>query len=171
MFIPVRRRLGALAASSIVFAAVLTGCSTQAPDVPTAGDVTPTSAPAAPTPTAEETSASVTPEAAFRAWLAASREPDAVEACGYFTDELAERMLTEMRASGFPVTDCLEMINMTAQAYAATGTSQEVDIETIEHTPQNAELFVTYPGNKCGSIVMLPHGDSWIMTENSEQKC
>ncbi|UNK69303.1 hypothetical protein [Microbacterium sp. H1-D42] len=171
MFTPVRRRLGALAASSIVFVAVLTGCTAPAPEVPPARDATPTSAPTPQSPSAEEPAATVTPEAAFRAWLAASREPDAVEACGYFTDELAERMLTEMRASGFPVADCLEMINVTAQAYAATGASMEVDIETIEHTPQNAELFVTYPGNKCGSIVMLPHGDSWIMTENSEQMC
>lgn len=108
------------------------------------------------------------PEEAFRTWLAASRAPDAVTACAYLNDALVERMLTAMKTSGVAVSGCAEMIEVTAQAYKAAGSSQEVEIQTLSHSASAAELHVTYlDGGGCGRVVLERGTSSWIITEQS----
>ena len=123
-------------------------------------------------PAAEPTTADTGPEDSFRAWLAASRAPDATTACAYLTDELVERMVDEMTATGFPgVTDCRSMIETTAPIYAALGSSAEVVIEVRERTADRAVLGVTYVSGTCGSVEMVPRAGRWVMTENAEEEC
>jgi len=131
---------------------------------PTPGPTSPATEPTTPADTG--------PEDSFRAWLAASRAPDATTACAYLTDELVERMVDEMTATGFPgVTDCRSMIETTAPIYAALGSSAEVVIEVRERTADRAVLGVTYVSGTCGSVEMVPRAGRWVMTENAEEEC
>ncbi|MBN8206110.1 hypothetical protein JF550_09080 [Microbacterium esteraromaticum] len=165
-----RRRLtGSLTAGAAVLLLALTGCSASA--TPPAADDSATTKPTATSPAPSPTTSSATPQQSFLDWLAASREPNADVACAYLSDALVERMLAEMKASGFPVSDCAEMTNVTAQAYAATGNVAEVDIETVSEEAQRAELFVTYAGGSCGTVVLEPGVEHWIMTEQSKEQC
>ncbi|QZY52379.1 hypothetical protein [Leucobacter tenebrionis] len=166
----------AAASCGLLLIASLTGCAaageSDGNDVPTQPS---SSAPAEPsTPAAPEpsTEPGQTAEEAFLAWLAASREPDAQAACASLSDGLVERMLTEMQASGMPVSDCTTMITTTAELYAALGQSAEVEIDSIAETENTAELFVTYTGgSSCGRVALERVGTDWIITENSEEVC
>ncbi len=80
-------------------------------------------------------------------------------------------MLAEFQAIGMQVADCAAMTTATAELYAALGQAAEVEVETLSHTAQRAELFVTYAGGDCGRVEMRPRADTWIMTENSEEEC
>ncbi|MFC4139391.1 MULTISPECIES: hypothetical protein [unclassified Microbacterium] len=154
---------------AVTFGAVLAAlpaCSTQSDGESTQQPVAATPAPTAP-PTADEQS----PELAFRTWLAASREPDAAVACSYLTDGLIERMLAEMKASGLPAADCVEMIESTAALYKATGQSQDVEVDTVSATAEAAELRVAYDGGSCGRVVMERETSRWVMNEYSEEDC
>lgn len=151
--------------------AVLPACSAPSPDH--AADQPPktTPTPSEPAPSTGATAEDQSPEVAFRTWLAASREPDAAVACSYLTDALVERMLAEMKASGWPVTDCAAMTESTAELYKATGQSQDVEIDTITVTADAAELHVAYIGGSCGRVVMERATAHWVMNEYSEESC
>lgn len=122
---------------------------------------------------ADEPGAGEGPEESFRAWLAASREPDADTACGYLTPELVHRMVAEMKRDGWPdIDDCASMTEATAALFAAAGSSAEVDLEVEEQTARRAVLAVRYRDTgKCGSAVMRPDAGHWVITEQSEQRC
>lgn len=119
---------------------------------------------------AAETGATQSPEEAYRAWLIASREPDAKLACSMMSDELVERMLAEMSASfGTAPGSCEEMITVTAAAYAATGTDAEVEVSVVSESENEATLFSTYVSSgKCGTIVLERSASSWVINEQSE---
>ncbi|MBD7981151.1 MULTISPECIES: hypothetical protein [Oerskovia] len=128
--------------------------------------------PMAPEPTPEPDAADESPEASFRAWLAASRAPAVETACGYMTPTLVDRMVAEMTAQGWPgITDCSSMITTTAELYAAVGDVAEVEIAVREERPDATVLSVAYAGGDCGSAVMVPEGARWIITEQSEEQC
>lgn len=113
-----------------------------------------------------------TPEDAFRAWLVASRVPDVGTACGYLAPALADRMVAEMTAQGWPgITDCASMITTTAALYAAVGDVAEVEVTVREERPDATVLAVAYAGGDCGSAVMAPAGSTWVVTEQSEEQC
>ncbi len=125
---------------------------------------------AAPAPPTTEGSG---PEDSFRAWLAASRQPAAATACAYMTPELAQRMVDEVTATGFPgITDCEGLIEMTAGLYAAAGQSSEVTVELLEQTPEHAVLDVVYAeGSSCGRVVLRPGPGHWVLDERSQEEC
>lgn len=162
-----------LACTSAAFSlAVLSSCSTIPATQPKADSTAVASqSPAGAPPANADSDEPVSPEAAFRAWLAASREPDTAEACGYMSDALVKRMLAEMDASGIPVADCAAMITATAELYAAFGESAEVEVETLAHEADRAELYVTYAAGDCGRVELVPNGGSWVMTQNAEDEC
>ncbi|RXR26393.1 hypothetical protein EQW78_17345 [Oerskovia turbata] len=113
-----------------------------------------------------------TPEDAFRAWLAASRVPDVATACGYLSPALADRMVAEMTAQGWPgITDCASMITTTAALYAAVGDVAQVEVAVREERPDATVLAVAYAGGDCGTAVMAPAGSTWVVTEQSEEQC
>lgn len=147
--------------------ALLTSCA-SAPEV--AAPETVSEAPTTDEGTAK-TGATQTPEEAYRAWLAASREPDAKLACSMMSDELVERMLAEMAASfGAAPASCEEMVTITAAAYAATGTDAEVEVSVVSESASEATLFSTYVSSgKCGTIVLERSADSWVINEQSEE--
>lgn len=128
--------------------------------------------PAAPEPAPAPDDADESPEASFRAWLAASRAPAVETACGYMSPPLVERMVAEMAAQGWPgITDCASMITTTAELYAAVGDVAEVEISVREERPDATVLSVAYAGGDCGSAVMVSEGARWIITEQSEEQC
>ncbi|MEV7963231.1 hypothetical protein [Oerskovia paurometabola] len=113
-----------------------------------------------------------TPEDAFRAWLVASRVPDGETACEYLAPALADRMVAEMTAQGWPgITDCASMITTTAALYAAVGDVAEVEVTVREERPDVTVLAVAYAGGDCGTAVMAPAGSTWVVTEQSEEQC
>jgi hypothetical protein len=162
-------------------AAGCTGSPAAAPDRADEPSPTIASAPApdpetSPAPdepaTPEVPDAADTPEGAFRTWLAASRAPDTVTACGLMTPELVDRMVAEMTAQGWPgITDCTSMVTTTAELYAAVGDVPEVEVSVVEERPEATVLSVAYVGGDCGTAVMAPRGAGWIITEQSEEQC
>lgn len=172
-----------LAACVLALAVVSTGCtmpqSTESGAVPVdeptvATSVVEAAPPAETAGAAQATSEGETPVESFRAWFDATRAPDvdAAVACGYLTDELIERMLDELAANGWSaVTDCPTMITETAALYAAFDVDAEVRVETRSATAERAELHIVYPGGDCGSIALRPDGESWVITEQSEEQC
>lgn len=76
-----------------------------------------------------------------------------------------------MRASGFPVTDCADMIATTADIYRTTGATADVDIDVLEESSAGTLLFVRYAAGSCGRVELVPSGADWIITENSEEEC
>jgi len=150
-----------------------TGPNGGAPASPSS--VTSASAPAEPDaePDAEDEPADAgTPEAAFHAWLVASRAPDVDAACAAMADELVARLVDQLASHGMPgVTDCPSLITTTAQAYQAAGSEPTADVSVREERSDATVLFVTYPGGKCGTVVMEPRASGWVMTEQSEQEC
>ncbi|MFK4729900.1 hypothetical protein ROT00_09455 [Agromyces mediolanus] len=166
---PFRRAIRPLAVGALL-AGILSGCTAAPTDDANPAASTPVaSTPAASPPPAASTGE--TPEESFRAWLAASREPDAGTACSYLSDGLVERMLAELAANGIAVDGCAEMITTTAELYAAIGESPDAEVETISETADRAELFVTYASADCGTVVLVPEGARWILTEHSEERC
>jgi|SRR5690606_10302944 len=161
-----RPAFAAVAALSIL---ALTGCAAAAPAADEAS-APPAASPEA-TPTSADASTAHSAEDAFRTWLAASREPDTTVACAYLNEALTERMLSEMRASGFPVTDCADMIATTADIYRTTGATADVDIDVLEESSAGTLLFVRYAAGSCGRVELVPSGADWIITENSEEEC
>jgi hypothetical protein len=133
---------------------------------PTAGAPTASSVPASPTPDAV-----LGPVESFRAWLEASRKPDADAACAQLTPALQERMITELNASGVSaVTTCAEMITATAELYRALAQSAEVDVTVESETSADATLFVTYvDSGDCGTVVMEKSAARWMITELSQE--
>ncbi|MCA5894782.1 hypothetical protein LEP48_15690 [Isoptericola sp. NEAU-Y5] len=185
---PRTRLTGLLAAGTLA----LTGaCSAADPPAPVAGspaaatdspdaaaEPTESAGTAEPTETAPRTDPAgaegdvSTPEGSFRAWLAASREPDVDTACGYLTPALVDRMVAEMIADGWPgITDCASMTTATAELYAAFDQSAEVRVEVREEGPDLAELSIVYATGTCGSVVMEPEGGRWVINEQSEEEC
>jgi hypothetical protein len=135
--------------------------TSPAPDEPT----TPEAGRAAP-------GALTSPEAAFRAWLTASRAPDTATACGLMSPELVDRMVAEMTAQGWPgITDCTSMITTTAELYAAVGDVPEVELSVLEERADATVLSVAYVGGDCGTAVMAPAASGWVITEQSEEQC
>lgn len=158
-------------AVGMLLAAVLTGCTAAADEPQEAATATPAPAVETPEPTAEPTAEVLSASDGFLAWLDASREPDSAVACAGLTDELAQRMISQLNESGLAaVSTCEEMISMTAEAYRALGQSADVDIEVREETAADAVLFVTYAaGGDCGTVVMDRVGDGWVINELSEE--
>lgn len=159
----------AFAAAAALSILALTGCAAAAPAADEAS-APPAASPEA-TPTSADASTAHSAEDAFRTWLAASREPDTTVACAYLNEALTERMLSEMRASGFPVTDCADMIATTADIYRTTGATADVDIDVLEESSAGTLLFVRYAAGSCGRVELVPSGADWIITENSEEEC
>ncbi|MBO0901037.1 hypothetical protein J1G43_13800 [Cellulomonas sp. zg-ZUI22] len=178
------RRRTRRVAVPLLAAALLAGCSTDGTDAP------PTAAPTAAPTTLSEPTASATaappadaapqvpagdegPEDSFLTWLAASRAPDVATACAYMTPELAQRMVDEVTATGFPgITDCEGLIEMTAGLYAAVGQSSEATVELVEQTPEHAVLDVVYAeGSSCGRVVLRPGPGHWVLDERSQEEC
>ncbi|MCC2334819.1 hypothetical protein [Cellulomonas wangsupingiae] len=170
------RRRTPWTAAPLLCAVLLTGCTGGAAQTPGTE----------PTPTPTATSAELSVEAApdvpagdggpvdsFRTWLAASRTPDVETACGYMTPELAQSMVDEITAQGFPgITDCASLIEMTAGLYAAVGQSAETVVELREQTDEQAVLHVVYvEGSSCGRIVLAPADGRWVLTERSTEEC
>lgn len=93
-------------------------------------------------------------------------------ACGYLAPALADRMVAEMTAQGWPgITDCASMITTTAALYAAVGDVAEVEVTVREERPDATVLAVAYTGGDCGTAVMAPAGPTWVVTEQSEEQC
>jgi hypothetical protein len=108
---------------------------------------------------------------AFRAWLDASRIPDAASSCAALSPELATRMIAELNDRGpIHVSSCEEMIAVTAELYRALDQDASVDISVQQETATDATLFVTYlaTGN-CGTVVMTRPASDWIITEQSQE--
>ncbi|MFD0556732.1 hypothetical protein ACFQ3B_06705 [Stackebrandtia endophytica] len=147
-----------------------TACGAAEPSTDASPEATP---PGDSASAAESESPEVRPEPAdsFLAWLEASRKPDVDAACEVLTDELVERMLAEMAATGFPGVDtCEDMIELTADLYRAAGSSAEVSIEVQEATDTDAVLFVTYTDSgNCGTVVMAWETGKWMITEQTEE--
>ncbi|MCM0638464.1 hypothetical protein [Cellulomonas wangsupingiae] len=177
---PARRRRRSSAAAALVLAVGVTACvgteagtDGTAPSAPTpapsasASAAPPVAAPARPTTVGSG------PEDSFRAWLAASREPAAATACAYMTPVLAQRMVDEVTAIGFPgITDCEGLIEMTAGLYAAVGQSSEATVDLVEQTPEHAVLDVVYAeGSSCGRVVLRPGPGHWVLDERSQEEC
>lgn len=111
------------------------------------------------------------PVESYLAWLAASRVPDAATACAALSPKLQERLIAQLNAQGvFAVSTCEQLVEVTAQAYKATGQSADVDVVVQSQTATDATLFVTYrDGGDCGTVVMNRQGADWIITEESEE--
>ena len=167
-----RRRRSPWLVAPLLGAVLVSGCTATEPDD---ASPTPTPSPTAPdTQAAPETPVGDSgPEDSFRTWLAASRAPDVATACGYMTPELAQRMVDEITAQGFPgITDCASLIETTAGLYAAVGQSAETVVELREQTDEQAVLHVVYvEGSSCGRIVLVPGDGHWVMTERSQEEC
>ncbi|MGP6171631.1 hypothetical protein ACTU6V_10525 [Microbacterium sp. A204] len=157
-----------------MIALTLVGCTSAAEppretEAPIASN-TPTEEPSTPAPVAPDEDIIVTPVESYLAWLAASREPDAVLACSLMTDELQKRMISEFAGTlGTQFPDCKTMITATAAMYSATGASADVNVEVVSETASEATLFSTYVGSgKCGTIHLKSTNDGWMLTEQSE---
>jgi hypothetical protein len=167
----------ALSAATLLASVLLVGCSAVADANAPHSTASPGGTPAAPKAAGDQdpntSEAAGGPETAFRAWLAASRAPEPAVACGYLAERLAERMVDEMIAQGWPgVDDCASMIVATAELYAAVGDSPDVSIEVREEDRDTAELFVRYAdGGDCGTASMRRVAASWIITEQSQEEC
>jgi len=109
--------------------------------------------------------------AAFRAWLDASRIPDAAASCAALSPELATRMIAELNERGpIHVSSCEEMIAVTAELYRALEQDASVDIAVQQETATDATLFVTYLATgSCGTVVMTRPASDWIITEQSRE--
>ncbi|MBD7917592.1 hypothetical protein H9657_04770 [Cellulomonas sp. Sa3CUA2] len=165
----------------LLCAALLSGCSSDAPDA--SGSPTPGATADAPSPTpsapvsgpeaAPAASADPAgPEGSFRTWLAASRAPDAATACDHMTPELTQRMLDQLTAQGVPgVTDCASLITMTAALFAAAGQPPEAVVEVREESADRAVLHVTYAAGSCGLVVLRPGPGHWLLDERSQEEC
>lgn len=116
---------------------------------------------------------SLGPEESFRAWLAASREPDAREACRYLTQGLVDSMLDELERDGWgDLKNCETLTTTTAELYKAAGASSGAEVEVVSETAQRAELRVVYADSgNCGAVVLVPRSAYWVMTEQSEERC
>lgn len=153
------------------------GCTAVAPPSQSPTSAAPADAPAEAADASEQPDSSlsddsrISPEQAFRAWLAASRVPDTDIACDYLSDALVERMLAEMAAEGIPVTSCAEMITATAALYKAFGDAGEVEVDTLSETETDALLHVTYLSGDCGSVALERNVADWTITEQSEDEC
>lgn len=168
------RRLLPLLAIALLTLSGCTAVNSPSSESPSVASPAATDAPASETspvatPTSEETGAPETAEEAFRAWLTASRLPDAETACGYMSDSLVQKMLDELRTQGTPASDCDTMITTTAELYRALGQSAEVDIDVVREDDETAVLFVTYVGGDCGTVDMVRRAGGWVMTEMSEE--
>ena len=168
----------------LVAATLLAGCTGAGPD--DAGRSAPpsaspsTSPTAAPTPDATLPAVDAAPDApaggpedSFRTWLAASRAPDVETACSYMTPALADRMVAEITAQGFPgITDCASLISITAGLFAAAGQTSQTTVELREQAEDRAVLHVTYvAGTSCGLVVMRPGEGHWVLDERSKEEC
>lgn len=112
------------------------------------------------------------PEESFRTWLDATLAADADRACAYLSDGLAERMVAEMTADGWPgVTDCASMTRTASAVYEAVGAELTVDLTLVEQTADRAVLDVRYASGTCGVAVMVPVGTRWVMDERTEEQC
>jgi|GEM_PF-1450734 len=152
-------------------AMLLTGCTSQPALDAADSDATVPVVEASSTPVADPVQNRTAVEG-FRAWLEASRIPDADVACAGLTPELVTRMLDEMSARGFEVSSCEEMITATAELYRAFEQDAEIDIDVRSETETDATLFVTYDASgDCGLVVMRREGADWIITEQSEEIC
>lgn len=173
---PSRGRFLAVAGLVASAALVLSACagatgpaasSSPAPAAVATSEVA-TPLPATPEP---EAAAPQGAEDAFRAWLAASRLPNADEACAGLSPELAARMIAELtQIGGVQVDTCEDMITTAAALYTATGQSAEVDVSVQAETSTDATLFVTYlASGDCGTVVMQRAAVDWIITEQSQE--
>ena len=124
-------------------------------------------------PSVEPSGAAESPEESFRAWLVASRTPDAALACSYLTPGLVEKMIAELASGGLgSVASCEELTEASAELFKAVGADAEVVVDTTEQSPTHAELWVQYVSSgKCGTVDMVPSGAHWVMTEQSEVRC
>lgn len=113
------------------------------------------------------------PEESFRAWLVASRIPDAAVACEYMTPKLVDKMIAEIGASGLgEVSDCAQLIESTAALYKAAGSDAEVTVDLRSQSTRRAELWVEYVASgNCGTVDMRLAGGRWTMTDLSEEHC
>ncbi len=174
----VHRRTSVLVAAAAT-AALLAGCGATEPDA-AAPEPTTSASPAGPPAPSAEPSPDATddvadeggPVDAFRTWLAASRAPDTETACAYMTPELAQRMVDEITAQGFPgITDCTSLIGMTASLYAAVGQTAEPQVELVSETATDAVLHVAYSAKSCGRVVLERGAEHWVLGERSEEEC
>jgi len=108
---------------------------------------------------------------AFRAWLDISRIPDTAASCAALSPDLATRLVAELNERGpVHVSNCDEMIAVTAELYRALGQDAQVDISVRQETPTDATLFVTYLATgDCGTVVMTRPGTDWIITEQTRE--
>lgn len=175
----VPRRTSVLVAAAAT-AALLAGCGATEPDAAApepASSASPAGPPApstTPSPDATDTAPvdEGGPVDAFRTWLTASRAPDTATACAYMTPELAQRMVDEITAQGFPgVTDCTSLIAMTASLYAAVGQTAEPEVELVSETTTEAVLRVAYTPTSCGRVVLERGVEHWVLDERSEEAC
>lgn len=178
------RRPSPWTVAPLLCAVLLSGCSPDAPGTPddAAGSTQPaTSAPptpdatTAPTPEAAPAAppADGGPEGSFLTWLAASRAPDPATACAYMTPELAQRMVDDVTAQGFPgITDCPSLITMTAGLFAMAGQAPQTTVEVREESADRAVLHATYvAGKSCGLVVLVPGEGHWLLSERSQEEC
>ena len=87
-------------------------------------------------------------------------------------DALVDRMVAEMTDQGWPgITDCTSLIRSTAELYRAAGAEAAAEVSVREERTDATVLFVTYPGGKCGAVVMEARASGWVMTEQSQQEC
>lgn len=172
----------------LVAATLLAGCTGSGPD-DAATSASPSGSPstsptAAATPDATLPAVDAAPDAApdapaggpedsFRTWLAASRAPDVETACAYMTPALADRMVAEISAQGFPgVTDCASLITLTAGLFAAATQTSQTAVELREQADDRAVLHVTYvEGSSCGLVVLRPGDGHWVLDERSKEEC
>ena len=168
-----------LLALAVATTVLLAGCGSAEPDA-AAPEPTPSASPAGPPAPSTEPSPDATdattddggPVAAFRTWLTASRAPDTATACAYMTPELAQRMVDEITAQGFPgITDCTSLIGMTASLYAAVGQTAEPQVELVSETATDAVLHVAYSAKSCGRVVLVRGAEHWVLDERSEEEC
>lgn len=110
------------------------------------------------------------PVEAFRAWWTAVRSADTVAACGALTEGLQQRMIAEYNATtGQDIADCATLISQSSALYAATGMSEDVDIEVVSEQQDQAVLDVTYASGDCGTVHLDHATGAWMLTELSQE--
>ena len=173
MFVtPWHRRFTDVVALAVVVVVTTSACASGSDPATVAGDGPTTSGPASATASASASAPGGTGAVeAFRAWLEASRQPDAATACAGLAPALQKRMIAELNGGGpVRVDGCEQMITATAQLYKATGDRGDVDISVQDETATAATLFVTYrTSGDCGTVVMARTRGDWIITEQSQE--
>jgi len=167
----------ALAAIEVAAGAalLLSGCA-PSPDESDPRTSAPTSATTSTVESATPASAPATPATlgaadAFRAWLDISRIPDTAASCAALSPELATRMVAELNERGpVHVSNCDEMIAVTAELYRALGQDAQVGIAVEQEAATDATLFVTYLATgDCGTVVMTRPASDWTITDQSQE--